>query len=72
MGEEVQHYRTLPSLREYLLIAQDAYHIDHFIRDADSGWRLTEGDGPAASLHLPSIGCDLVLADVYEKVAPGG
>jgi hypothetical protein len=29
---------------------------------------LSDADGLAATLDLPSIGCQLVLADVYETV----
>jgi Uma2 family endonuclease len=31
-GKKFQHYRTLSSLREYLLIAQDSYRVEHYIR----------------------------------------
>ncbi len=70
-GKGFQHYRALLSLQEYLLIAQDAYDIDQFIRGTDGSWRLTEADGPTARLQLPAIGCDLALSDVYERVALG-
>ena len=67
-GKKFQHYRGLRSLKEYLLISQDTYHIDHFVRQGEIGWLLTEYDGPAATLDLASIDCTLALADVYEKV----
>lgn len=67
-GKKFQHYRALRSLKEYLLITQDAYHIDQFVRQGEINWLLTEHDGPTATLHLPSIDCTLALADVYEKV----
>ncbi len=68
-GKKFQHYRALTSLREYLLIAQDAAHIEHFAREGDGSWRLTEAESDAAMVHLPTIGCTLSLAEVYEKVA---
>lgn len=67
-GKKFQHYRALASLCEYLLIAQDAAHIEHFVRQDDGSWRLTEADGTAATLALPMIDCALPLAEVYEKV----
>ncbi len=67
-GKKFQHYRALASLREYLLIAQDAAHIEHFVREDADSWRLTEADGMAATIHLPAIDCTLPLAKVYEKV----
>ena len=71
-GEKFEHYRTIDSLREYLLIAQDRYHIDHFVRGDAGYWVLRDAAGLAASIALASIGCELALADVYEKVVGMG
>ena len=60
------YYRQLPSLQEYLLVAQDQRRIEHFVR-AEGGWLLTEPEDPAV-LHLPSIGCTVPVAEVYRKV----
>lgn len=67
-GRKFQHYRTMPSLVEYVLIAQDALHVEHYTRQAEGRWLLAEADGPDGVIHLSSIGCDLTLAEVYEKV----
>jgi Uma2 family endonuclease len=67
-GERFEQYRGIDSLREYLLIAQDRYHVDHFVRQEGGHWLLKDADGLEATLVLPSIGCELVLADVYEKL----
>jgi Uma2 family endonuclease len=67
-GKKFQHYRTLESLQEYLLIAQDEPHIEHYVRQPDHQWLLSEAQGMEASLELPFIECTLALADVYEKV----
>lgn len=67
-GEKFESYRTVESLREYLLIAQDRYHLDHFVRQDDRSWLLNDASGLESVIHLPSIGCELPLAEVYEKV----
>lgn len=67
-GRKAQNYRTVASLQEYLLITQDAYHVEQFVRQPDGQWLFSEADGLDAVLPLPSIGCELRLADVYEKV----
>jgi Uma2 family endonuclease len=66
-GEKFAHYRRLPSLRNYLLVSQDAPHIEHFVRRGD-GWLLVEAIGLDASVHLASIDCVLQLGRVYDKV----
>jgi Uma2 family endonuclease len=70
-GRKFEYYRHLDSLREYVLIAQDRVHVEHHTRQPDGSWRLDETDDPEALLDLPSIGCTLPLAEVYEKVPLG-
>ena len=66
-GKKSEHYRTLESLQEYVLIAQNEVHVEHYIR-ASGKWVLTEAKTLEAAIELPSIGCKLLLADVYDKV----
>lgn len=67
-GGKFARYRLLPSLREYLMVAQDRHHLIHYARQADNRWLLTETTDAAATLELESIGCSLALAEVYDKV----
>ena len=67
-GKKFQHYRTLVSLQEYVLIAQDGPRIERFTRQADDTWLLADAAEMGAALALESIQCNLALADVYEKV----
>ncbi len=66
-GKKFQHYRTIPSLQEYILIAQDSVRIEHYARQGDQ-WILTDAKSIDSVLTLPSIDCMLALSDVYEKV----
>lgn len=67
-GTKFAAYRTIPSFIEYLVIAQDRVHVEHSVRQPDGAWLLTETDDLGASLALPSVGCTLLLADVYDRV----
>jgi Uma2 family endonuclease len=67
-GEKFAHYRKLPSLAEYILIAQDKYYLEHYVRQPDNQWLLSEMDKLEDTLQLPSINCHLALADIYDKV----
>jgi len=68
-GEKFEHYRTLTSLQEYLLVAQDTPHIVHYVRQPDHTWVLSETRLLNDTLYLPSITCRLALAEVYAKVS---
>ncbi|HEY8602461.1 MAG TPA: Uma2 family endonuclease [Thermomicrobiales bacterium] len=67
-GKKFQHYRTIESLDEYVLIAQDAPRIEHFVRQANDRWLFSEAIGIDATLALPTIDCTLPLAEVYQEV----
>jgi Uma2 family endonuclease len=67
-GKKFEHYRQLESLREYLLIAQDEYRIEHYLRQPDHRWLFDDAHLAGDVVQIPSIECQLVLADVYSKV----
>ena len=66
-GIKAEEYRTIPSLQEYLLIAQDRYHVEHYVRQSDQQWLLTEYRELHETIALNSINCQLRLADIYDK-----
>jgi Uma2 family endonuclease len=68
-GKKFEHYRTLTSLQEYLLVAQDTLHLVHYVHQQDHTWVLSETRRLDDTLYLPSISCRLSLAEVYAKVS---
>jgi Uma2 family endonuclease len=70
-GGKFAHYRTLATLREYLLVDQASVHAEHFVRRNDNQWLLTETSRREDSIRLESIGATLDLAEVYDGVAFG-
>ena len=67
-GAKFDHYRSIASLQTYVLIAQDKPQIEAFQRQDAGEWLLSVIKDPVASVTLTAIGCDLALADVYERV----
>jgi Uma2 family endonuclease len=67
-GKKFQYYRSIESVQEYVLVAQDAKQIDRYQRQANNLWLLSSVDVEDEDLYLPSIDCTLVIEDVYEKV----
>jgi Uma2 family endonuclease len=70
-GKKFEHYRTVDSLSEYVLVAQDEPRLEHYLRQEDNRWLFTAVSGLEASLPLPSIQCELPLAEVYDKIKFG-
>ena len=67
-GKKFSRYRRIDTLQEYLLVAQDAPHVEHYVRQDDGSWRLTDTDGLDATITLPSIEAELPLDEVYLDV----
>jgi Uma2 family endonuclease len=67
-GEKFEQYRTLESLKEYVLIAQDRYHVEHHVRQPDNTWVLSETNRLEDTIELSSIQCSLSLTETYDKV----
>ncbi len=67
-GRKFESYKSIESLREYLLVASDRIHADLYNRQPDGRWLLTSADKLEDSLTLESVGAQLTLADLYEKV----
>ena len=67
-GKKFAHYRTLDSLQEYVLVAQDEPRIEHYARQPDGNWLLREASYLTEEVALPCVGCTLRLADVYAEV----
>lgn len=67
-GAKFEQYRTIESFTEYVLIAQDKPHVEHFIRQPDGRWLLAETNRLDDRIELETITARLALADAYEKV----
>lgn len=70
-GDKFTFYKSIPTFREYLLIAQHRPHITHYVKQSDGSWKQMEINDPEGSVHLPSIDCTLELRDVYHNVKFG-
>lgn len=67
-GKKFEHYRTIDSFCEYVLVAQDAYRVEHFARQDDGSWRMTVMNGLESVLELPAVSCRLPLREIYARV----
>lgn len=67
-GKKFGLYRTIESLAEYLLVAQDERRIEQYSKQPDGRWLLADYRSPEDLAGLTSVGCTLALRDVYEKV----
>jgi Uma2 family endonuclease len=68
-GEKFHRYRNHnESLTDYVLVWQTQPLIEHFQRQPNGQWLMTEVKGSESELHITSIDCQVRLAEVYEGV----
>jgi Uma2 family endonuclease len=67
-GKKFEHYRTLPSFQEYILIDQYRIHVEQFSKTESGKWLFSEYDGEAAVLSLTSVQFQISLPDIYEDI----
>jgi Uma2 family endonuclease len=67
-GEKFAHYRRLPSVKEYVLVAQERCRVERYVRQENDQWLLSEASDLSDTIVLASIDCRLPLAEVYDRV----
>lgn len=67
-GEKWERYQQIPSLREYVLVAQNRAVVERFTRQGDL-WVYSLTAGMDSVVSLESVGVSLKLAEIYEGVS---
>lgn len=67
-GRKLEQYKTVDTLQEIVMIAQDKGCIEHYVK-REGQWMPSVLDDVDATLRLDSIGCEVLLRQVYAKVA---
>ena len=62
------HYQRVPSVREYVLVAQDEPLVQRFVRQDDGAWGLVSFAGLGAELQFASVPARVPMRDVYAGV----
>ena len=68
-GDKFTHYKSIPTLREYLLVAQHRPHVTHLYKQGDGTWIHTEANDLASTVELSSLNCELPLSEIYQGVS---
>jgi len=67
-GEKFEHYKGLPSLRQYLLVSHRDRSVEVWTRDAADGWTsIVVPEGGVAD--LASVGARLDVGELYDAAA---
>lgn len=69
-GGKFEYYQTIESFCEYVLITQEPYRVEQYVRRNKNEWTYFEFRQPEDVVKLNSINCELVLQDIYHKIQP--
>jgi len=67
-GEKFDFYRSIPELREYILIDQYKVHVMQYYKTDSGSWLLTDYQTADAVLKLASIDLQIPLSEIYEQI----
>lgn len=67
-GEKFDLYQAIPSLKYYVLIAQDRSSVTVLTRQSNNRWDLELITDITASLIIPDIECEIPLREIYDRV----
>lgn len=67
-GEKMLAYRTLESLREYVLVSQDKAVVEQYIKNADGDWIHKATIGLKSIVKFESINIEVEIEELYARV----
>jgi Uma2 family endonuclease len=67
-GKKFGYYRTVESDTEYLLVAQDEYKVEQYVRQPDGRWLLSDIRSLDGTVELLSVPCAVSLREIYDRV----
>lgn len=65
-GKKFEHYRQIPSLQSYLLVATDRRSVELYVRQPAGAWLLSPTD--PAIVHVTFPACSLAVSEIYADV----
>jgi Uma2 family endonuclease len=67
-GAKFAQYRRLLSLTDYLMVSPEEYRVEHFVRQPDNNWLLSEVTSGDEAVQIASLGCELPMWELYDRV----
>jgi Uma2 family endonuclease len=67
-GTKFMLYRSIKTLKEYILIDSTAISVEIFTHKEDNSWNLKEFKNIVDNIYISTIGLTLLLHDMYDDV----
>jgi Uma2 family endonuclease len=60
-------YRSIPTLKEYILVEAESIHVEQFAINKEGFWQLKEYSSQEDQLMLESLNVKLLVRDIYDR-----
>ncbi|EAZ89232.1 Uma2 family endonuclease [Crocosphaera chwakensis] len=67
-GDKFLYYRSIPYLKEYILIDQANYFIEHYTKTENNQWLLKDYQDINDMIKLTSININVKISDIYKNI----
>jgi Uma2 family endonuclease len=68
-GLKFQLYRSIDSLKDYVLVDQEEVRVEQYTRQVDGTWTLRDYQAPDEELKIGSVGVAIPLRRIYDRVS---
>ena len=66
--DKFRFYRSIPELREYVLVSQYEFLVEQYIKTDSNEWLFREYEGETATVSFASVGVQMSMSEIYVKV----
>ena len=66
--DKFRFYRSIPELREYVLVSQYEFLVEQYIKTDSNEWLFREYEGETATVSFASVGVQMSINEIYVKV----
>jgi len=67
-GNKFNFYRSIPTLKEYILIAQYRLHVEQYALNENGEWLVTEYRAAEDILKFSSVDFQIKISELYQRV----
>ncbi|MEA5470471.1 Uma2 family endonuclease [Spirulina sp. 06S082] len=67
-GDKFEYYRSIPEMKEYILIDQKRFYAMQYVKNDADQWVLSEYTGEESAIALNSLEFEITFSDLYEGV----
>lgn len=66
-GDKIAEYRAIPTLTDYVIVAQDRIFVEHYVRQNSGQWMRTEYSQLDEALVFAGLGVTMTLRQIYRE-----